>query len=713
MAQYASNSIQFNTEINTTSMKKLFTLLSALLLILSMAEGPLLLQAQPLIHGQVLLQNSRIKTGTLQPVPGAGISADSGGSAISDQDGRYRLAFAGIRDMTHARVQVHKHGLVVVNERDLQAATIGAEAPLRIFMADSAVLAQEQALLYEVNLKVLTAEKDKLIAKLRSDSATSKATLAELKERFNQEFEHRWAAEEFMNAQLEEVKERLPERVAELARVNLDFASERYCRAYALMLAGKTDLVFGSLEGLDAEAIEVEQQMDALGADSLRYHTASDSIDLSARQLLDCYRLKAEAHNLRYEFRKAAGVWEKRLKLLLRMKRGNEDLEVADAYFELSQVNIDLGDLDAALKYLYQELSIERGNPNVPDSIWAETCDQFAVVLYYMDKNEDALEYEKLAISIKEVNFGLNHPDLAKSYNNLSLILVGLGKYDLALDAIQKSLEILNNVLDPGHPYIAYSLFSIASIYRGTGNYTLALSTAMKADSMIKLGLDPANPIHAKSLGLQASILYRMGDYQKAKDAINSAISWQELNYNYGHPDLLVSLDVLATILQYMKEYDEAVKVWERIIASKKNIYGMNSEHLVESYYSFGELLMCMGKYEQAFEVFDSAYSLDSLEIPYLYRLSLANAKANNFGNAKKKLQRFQHLQPKDSRVFRSYSVYFALRNRPNKSLTNLQKAIQLGFIDLNWIKTESAFDALRDHPRYIALIKSLEEKQK
>jgi len=52
--------------------------------------------------------------------------------------------------------------------------------------------------------------------------------------------------------------------------------------------------------------------------------------------------------------------------------------------------------------------------------------------------------------------------------------------------------------------------------------------------------------------------------------------------------------------------------------------------------------------------------------------------------------------------------MYYALQNDTNNALTNLQKAIDLGFDDLEWLKTDDSMDGLRNEKGFIEMIEGL-----
>ena len=56
--------------------------------------------------------------------------------------------------------------------------------------------------------------------------------------------------------------------------------------------------------------------------------------------------------------------------------------------------------------------------------------------------------------------------------------------------------------------------------------------------------------------------------------------------------------------------------------------------------------------------------------------------------------------------------IYFALQGQNEKTLQNLQKAVELGFNDLEWVKTDSSLESIREEGAYLEIVRQMEKKQ-
>ncbi|MDR0736396.1 MAG: tetratricopeptide repeat protein, partial [Zoogloeaceae bacterium] len=96
------------------------------------------------------------------------------------------------------------------------------------------------------------------------------------------------------------------------------------------------------------------------------------------------------------------------------------------------------------------------------------------------DYNE-ALEWYRKALDIKEKVLGKDHPDTATTYNNIALVYKAQGEYGKALEEYRKALDILEKVLGKDHPYTATTYNNIGLVYDAQGEYGKALEEYRKA----------------------------------------------------------------------------------------------------------------------------------------------------------------------------------------------------------------------------------------
>ncbi|CAF1420281.1 unnamed protein product [Adineta steineri] len=79
---------------------------------------------------------------------------------------------------------------------------------------------------------------------------------------------------------------------------------------------------------------------------------------------------------------------------------------------------------------------------------------------------EQAIEYYKKALEIREKTFPANHPSLAASYNNIGLVYDKMGEYSRALSFYKKALGTQAKTLPAHHPWLATSYNNTGGVYK-------------------------------------------------------------------------------------------------------------------------------------------------------------------------------------------------------------------------------------------------------
>ena len=270
------------------------------LLILFLFFSVFSLAQEIILKGRISIHNSKYKTGAIEYVQDAYINADSAGSTQTDLNGKFRLIFQSVTPGDEVVLTVEKDQLEVVNRREVLNIILGRIAPIKIYLAPKGQLAKAQTELYEISLAMVTARYNALIKELREGGIKSEAVIKQLEKQLNREIEHRFAAEEILHKQLEEIKKRLPETVKKLAIINLDFASDTYRQAYEYYKSGEIDQAIALLNEapLITKTSAALSRLEQTEKDRTNYQLALEQQEEQVNQIIQCYTLKSEAYKL-------------------------------------------------------------------------------------------------------------------------------------------------------------------------------------------------------------------------------------------------------------------------------------------------------------------------------------------------------------------------------------------------------------------------------
>ncbi len=170
------------------------------------------------------------------------------------------------------------------------------------------------------------------------------------------------------------------------------------------------------------------------------------------------------------------------------------------------------------------------------------------------------------------------------------------------------------------------------------------------------------NPDHPGAFEAYARNSYSWGGLEKA--AVLFAVAVEKDPDNFDSPILL------AQTLKALGREDEAVEQHERGLANAKKYAKLHPEH-ARALYMYAIGLANNGVREEAFEVIDRALAIDVDDPMILY----------------------------------GAACVYALTGREEEAIDQLEKALSQGCCHSDWIEKDTDLDALREHPRFKALL--------
>lgn len=563
---------------------------------------------QATLEGQVFIHNSGYRTGKVQYVEGAYISAPNTTTQASNKKGVFQLRFAGVDAGNAVALSVEKAGMEVANPAGLQGVVIGREAPLRVFLAEKGQLEQARKALLSSSLQALNARHKALTAALRAGGPEGQAAVPELGKQLNRKIATRFEAERLLNEQMEELEKRLPEMADQLAGVNLDFASVAYRQAYEFYRLGEMEKAAATLDEalLDREAdAALSRLQDGKGRGKARQ--AAEEAE-KVRQAAEAYQLKAQALLMLFRYLDAGRAHLKAATLL--EKAGEqEDVRLAGAYTAVALDYLLRAEYGNALPYQQKSLAIKERllGPGSPET--AASCNLLAELHRLREDYPAALEVQQRAVAIYEQAPAPGHPGLAHSYAGLAAVYRGMGEYSMATEAQQKALAIQEQALPPNHPDVARSYYTLAEIHQKEGAQMKALEAELKAIFIQERSLPPNHPDIARSYGSLALIYLNLGDFEKALAVQQKIIAMQEQSLPANHPDIANSYHNLTSTFYFLKDLDSALEYEQKAYAILKEQLPPYHPQIqsVESTFAFlyttrGERRQAAGQYREAME---------------------------------------------------------------------------------------------------------------
>lgn len=224
----------------------------------------------------------------------------------------------------------------------------------------------------------------------------------------------------------------------------------------------------------------------------------------------------------------------------------------SEIYNNLGIVLRNKGEYEEAMNYHRKSLLIRQktyGNES-PDA--ARSFNNIGAILWAKKDYEGALAYHQQALKIKERTLGIYHRSTASSYYNIGTVLAKIGNYFEAIKYFKIAIDIFEKVLGTKHPT---TLFCYGSIL---GNYVKINEYASAEKCLLKL----TEYNHKNSYNNIAWTYHLMGKYEEARPWAEKAIAAFPSDSNI--------IDTLATVYQGLGRYEEALQQFKQCLKLQK-----------------------------------------------------------------------------------------------------------------------------------------------
>lgn len=562
------------------------------------------------LKGQITIHNSKYNTGELKFVPNAYLTAPFTKPANSDSEGNFNLEFVGLDPGTSIQLQVEKSGLEVVNAYDLQDVVISRKVPVRVFLIEKGKLAEAQTELYNISKSALFARKDALIARLKKGDQESKDALKELEAYFGHPIKNRFEAEQELIKRIKDVERRLPSFAQELAKQNLDFASDMYIKAFEFYKAGKIEEALSVLDSTQLDD-SYNKAQSTLAESKKLAQTASDleeQANLQIAQVVESYLLKAESLQLLFKYSSAIRVYHKLEAIYL---DNDLDLEkLAGIYDQLSMLYRSDGNYPKAIAFSEQAIRLKKQvlAPNSP--FLAKTHQNLGLIYHEIGKLDNAKEQLELALAIQEKQDDLNDPSLAKTYNTLGNLLIDFGDYERAMSYQNRAIAIQEEQLGPRNPDLAYSMFSLGILYQYLEENIKSKEVLLQALDIQLENYGEMHPDVAMCYSMLGGAYAELGLADLAEESLLKAIEIQEVIYNKEHIYLSSSYNNLGVIYSEFGQPEKGLEYMQKSLDTSIDILGEDHFETGNSYTNIAGTYLELGNPEKALELEQKALEI-------------------------------------------------------------------------------------------------------
>ena len=226
-----------------------------------------------------------------------------------------------------------------------------------------------------------------------------------------------------------------------------------------------------------------------------------------------------------------------------------------------------------------------------------------------LEKYDDALLYQKLALEADLSYYGSKHPNLVTRYNNIGTVYYNLGDCETALTYFNESLNLAKNIYDEGHPAVATALNNIGVIYYANKEYSKAITYFDQVLKARLLFLDEKHPDIASSYLNIGNAYSGLKQYEESEQFLKKSVDIKTTLYGDDNPELAGTYNSLGMTLLKQKKYDAARPYFERALEIRINTYGTCSPKVSLCYANLGSLYKEIGDKDKAVKYYRDAIS--------------------------------------------------------------------------------------------------------
>lgn len=434
-----------------------------------------------------------------------------------------------------------------------------------------------------------------------------------------------------------------------------------------------------------------------------------------------------------------------------------DNYSLAQSYRNLGSIYLGLGDFKKAIEFQKKDIELSERvlKLNHPDLATANS--NIGVTYEQIGEYNEALRFQKKALKIRKSILNNKHPDLAISNNNVATVYRFLGKIDTALTFHLKAIELFEPAY-PEHPNLAIFYGNAGVDYYYLGEHENALKFCLKDISIKEKNFGENHPSIDNSYLFIAIIYQALNQNDKALKYQFKDIIVKEKAYGKNHPNLGYSYGNLGYIYLKMENFSQALAYTEKGIeicqqsfpeshpmlkqqfTNKMEIYLTRSQkaideknfdfalndldsitmfadtsygNLFKTYYNIGICHLNLLNHIEAIKNFQMAAILapELKKGGYFNNIGLAYAKSFQFDEAKLAFLEYEKIFPDKIETHCNWFIFYVLQKQNMQAFSHLQKALDLGFDDVDWLKTEKGLKDIRREKKFKQMLKDLEKK--
>ncbi|MCL7969134.1 MAG: tetratricopeptide repeat protein [marine benthic group bacterium] len=263
---------------------------------------------------------------------------------------------------------------------------------------------------------------------------------------------------------------------------------------------------------------------------------------------------------------------------------------------------------------------------------------------------------------------------------------------EFALEMFRKAIEI-----DPN-----YAEARVGAAYSGAllrMYYPTVEGVLEEADEQSQRALELA-PESSDAHAARGFVQFQLGEFDAAEDSFGRAMRLDPLQFE--------SRYFLGRIRFQQGRHEEAAQLFDEALAAREDyqaaFFGAQARE------ALGRSEAATRHYRTALEVAERHMDLNPDDPRAATMRAVSLCRLGRLQEGKEWAERALMIDPADAGVRYNVACLFALQEEPERAIECLEEAIAAGFGNREWISQDPDLEALRDQPRFQALVGGLSE---
>jgi DNA-binding SARP family transcriptional activator/Tfp pilus assembly protein PilF len=333
---------------------------------------------------------------------------------------------------------------------------------------------------------------------------------------------------------------------------------------------------------------------DALARNSSQ---AAQLVTLWGRHLRDM-SMFAEAEQF---FRQALTIQEQTV--------GHNHLDTAESFWLLANLNIRMGNSQAAQAYCEQSLAIVEALPQYHGLQLARRLHQLGTIHMAQSWFEQGEAYYLRALTIWEQLHGPDHVETIKHTLNLGVLYRRKGECEQARLIFERVLDAVEASVGPRHQFTAIVLNNLGETYFHLGDHEQALILNKRALAIYEEAVGHNHFTTAYSLNRVGWMLMMRGELEEALPFLERALEIRQ-RVKGSQRSTANTLQHLGTLYLKRGELATAKTYLDQALAIRQQAVRPEHEELAFSYLSLGEWCLAATKKQEACSYFERAWAI-------------------------------------------------------------------------------------------------------